>query len=134
MKNFIILMLIVFCSYLGYQRYLIKNICLVPSSFNEQNDNGVAIYPGNESSSPASEVILYTTSSCQNCKNAKAYLEHRGIKYTSYDIEKSKEGRERHEVLVRPFRKAGQIGVPLIVVNGTIIYGFSESQILAALK
>jgi mycoredoxin len=136
MKNLFLLLLIVLCGYLGYQRFLGGDTCPLPSSSNEQISNGVNIYPGasNSSELTSNEVILYTTSWCQNCKMTKAFLENRGQKYVNYDIEKSKEGRERHEILVRPFRKNGQVGVPLIVVNGKVIYGFSESQILAALK
>lgn len=134
MKNILILILICLCGYLGYQKYLDNDICLLPASLNQQANDGVTNYPGSLSSNPSNEVILYTTSSCQNCKMTKSLLENRGIKYTNYDIERSKEGRERHEVLVQPYRKAGQIGVPLIVINGTIIYGFNESLILAALK
>ncbi|MDG6404450.1 glutaredoxin family protein, partial [Pseudomonas quasicaspiana] len=44
-----------------------------------------------------------------------------------YDIEKSDEGRKAYEAL-------GGRGIPLIDVNGTIIRGFSEEAILAALK
>lgn len=134
MKNILILILICLCGYLGYQKYLDNDICLLPASLNQQADDGVTNYPGSLSSNQSNEVILYTTSSCQNCKMTKSLLENRGIKYTNYDIQRSQEGRERHEVLVQPYRKAGQIGVPLIVINGTIIYGFNESLILAALK
>lgn len=134
LKNFLILILFGLCIILGYQRYVGKDVCPLPASFSAQTNNGIAVYPGNPNQISANEVMLYTTSWCQNCKNAKAFFENRGIKYTNYDIEKSKEGQERHEVLAKPFRKAGQVGVPLIVVNGTVMYGFNENQLLAALK
>jgi len=131
MKNFLLLILIVLCGYLGYQQFLGGNICPILSSSSDQTDNGVTINPGLSNSN---EITLYSTSWCSNCKTTKAFLENRGLKYVNYDIEKSKEGRERHKDLVKPFHITGGVGVPLIVVNGVSVLGFSESQILAALK
>jgi glutaredoxin len=136
LKNFLFLILIVLCSYLGYQQLFGRNICLIPLTSNEQTDNGVTINPesSNSNERTSNEITLYTTSWCSSCKTTKAFLEKKGLKYINYDIEKSKEGRERHKVLVKPFRIKGGVGVPLIVVNGISVLGFSESQILAALK
>jgi len=132
-KNLLIIILLFLCGYLAYQKYTAGNICTLPARFDGHVDNGVSVYQGSSQSSQ-NEVIIYTTSSCPNCKNAKAFLENRGISYTNYDIQVSAEGRERHEVLVKPFRKNGQIGVPLIIINGKIIYGFSANEMVAALQ
>jgi glutaredoxin len=72
-------------------------------------------------------VVMYATEWCGYCKQTRRFLDSKGIPYKEYDIEKSTEGRKAYEAL-------GGRGIPLIDVNGTIIRGFSEEAILAALK
>lgn len=72
-------------------------------------------------------VVLYATDWCGYCKQTRRFLDSKGIPYKEFDIEKSAEGRKAYEAL-------GGRGIPLIDVNGTIIRGFSEQEILAALK
>jgi glutaredoxin len=73
------------------------------------------------------QVVMYATDWCGYCKQTRRFLDSKGIPYKEYDIEKSAEGRKAYEAL-------GGRGIPLIDVNGTIIRGFSEEAILAALK
>lgn len=72
-------------------------------------------------------VVMYATEWCGYCKQTRRFLDSKGIPFKEYDIEKSDEGRKAYEAL-------GGRGIPLIDVNGTIIRGFSEEAILAALK
>lgn len=72
-------------------------------------------------------VVLYATDWCGYCKQTRRFLDSKGIAFKEFDIEKSTEGRKAYEAL-------GGRGIPLIDVNGTIIRGFSEQEILAALK
>lgn len=73
------------------------------------------------------KVTLYATDWCGYCKQTRRFLDSQGIPYTEFDIEKDAAGRRAYEAL-------GGRGIPLIDVNGTLIRGFSEEQILAALK
>ena len=73
------------------------------------------------------KVVLYATDWCGYCKRTRRFLDSKGIRYTEFDIEKDAAGRKAYEAL-------GGRGIPLIDVNGTLIRGFSEEQILAALK
>ena len=73
------------------------------------------------------QVTLYATDWCGYCKQTRRFLDSQGIRYTEFDIEKDAAGRRAYEAL-------GGRGIPLIDVNGTLIRGFSEEQILAALK
>ena len=136
MKNTIILILLSVSVYLAYQQYYKKNICLLPQESNAQIDSktGLRGQVFNANDTSGNEVSIYTTSSCPNCKMAKSLFDNRGIRYTNYDIDTSKENRTRHDQLVRPYRKNGQIGVPLIIINRKVVYGFNEQQILAALR
>jgi glutaredoxin len=75
----------------------------------------------------SAKVTLYATDWCGYCKQTRRFLDSKGIPYTEYDIEKDAAGRKAYEAL-------GGRGIPLIDVNGTLIRGFSEEEILAALK
>ncbi|WP_397449661.1 glutaredoxin family protein [Pseudomonas sp. NA-150] len=77
--------------------------------------------------SSQAKVTLYATDWCGYCKQTRRFLDSKGIPYTEFDIEKSAEGRKAYEAL-------GGRGIPMIVVNGTLIRGFSPEEILAALK
>lgn len=71
-------------------------------------------------------VVLYGTSWCSHCKNARAYLDSLGIEYTDYDIEASTIAKQKYLAL------KGK-GVPLIFVGSVRIDGFNPKQIEQAL-
>ncbi len=75
----------------------------------------------------AHTVTIYSTPTCPYCKLAKAYLDEHNIAYTNYDVA---EDQARAEEMVK---KSGQMGVPVIDVDGTIIVGFDKSALKAAL-
>jgi glutaredoxin len=58
---------------------------------------------------------------------AKNYLNSRGVKFTDYDV--SIDQRRGEEMV----KKSGQMGVPVIDINGTIIVGFDKNKIDASL-
>ena len=67
-----------------------------------------------------SKVIIYTTVWCGFCKMAKKYMDDLGVKYTEKDVERDPAaGNEA-------IQKSGQMGVPVIDVNGTVIIGFNK--------
>lgn len=72
-------------------------------------------------------VIVYSTTWCGFCKMAKKYLSELGVDYVEKDVEQDpKAGMEAIE-------KSGQMGVPVIDINGTIILGFDRLMIDRAL-
>jgi len=73
------------------------------------------------------KVILYATTWCGYCKEARKLFKENDIDYFEYDVEKSEEGREQ-------FRKLGGKGVPLILIDGEVLKGFDAEQILALAK
>lgn len=73
-------------------------------------------------------VTLYSTQTCPFCKMAKSYFESQGIAYTEYDV-----GNDQNQA-EEMVRKSGQMGVPVIDINGQIIVGFNQAQIEGALK
>jgi mycoredoxin len=73
------------------------------------------------------EIVLYSASWCGYCNAARALLQRENVKFTEFDIEKSKEGAE----LYRGLRVRG---VPVLEIGNEVIRGYSEQRILAALK
>lgn len=75
------------------------------------------------------EVDIYVTSWCPYCRKAVAYLESQGISYNKYDIEKDEEAAARKSLLA-----PGYSGIPLAVINGQIIKGYSRESYEEALQ
>ena len=72
-------------------------------------------------------VIVYSTPTCPFCHKAKNYLNEKGVDFEDIDVsEDEAKGKEMVE-------KSGQMGVPVLDVNGTIIVGFDHGKIDEAL-
>jgi len=73
-------------------------------------------------------ITVYSATWCAFCHAAKRYFDGLGIKYDDKDVESSMEfAREAVE-------KSGQMGIPVIDIDGTIIIGFNRPQIDAVLR
>jgi glutaredoxin 3 len=73
-------------------------------------------------------ISIYTTPTCSYCTVAKKYFKENGVPYTEYNV--ASDPRKADEMV----RKSGQMGVPVIDINGRIIVGFDKSKIEGALK
>lgn len=80
-----------------------------------------------ENTVKAPEVAVYSTKTCPYCVMAKRYLAERGVKYVDYDV-----GADQHRAF-EMFAKSGQMGVPVLEINGSVILGFDRMAIEAAL-
>ncbi len=70
-----------------------------------------------------SKIIVYSTPSCPYCNLVKDYLKQKGIEFEEKDVSKDRvAAREMIE-------KSGEMGVPQIDINGTIIVGFNRDAI-----
>lgn len=72
--------------------------------------------------------IIYSATWCAFCHAVKQYLDKLGIAYEDRDIEAN------HEYATEAVEKSGQMGIPVIDINGTIIVGFDRPKIDASLK
>ena len=72
-------------------------------------------------------VALYSTPTCAYCRKAKDYLRQQKIQFTEYNV--ASDQAKADEMV----RKSGQMGVPVIDVNGRIIVGFNQPEIERAL-
>lgn len=63
-------------------------------------------------------VIVYSTPICPYCVYAKNYFKQAGVEYQDIDVTKD---RSKAEEMIR---KSGQMGVPVVDINGEILVGF----------
>ena len=73
-------------------------------------------------------VTIYTTPSCVYCKKTKAFFHEHNVTYSEKDV--SQDSAAVDEMV----QKSGQMGVPVIDVDGAIIIGFDETALRDALK
>jgi glutaredoxin-like YruB-family protein len=72
-------------------------------------------------------VELYVTSWCPYCRKAHDYLSSKGVAFQEFNIEKDSQAHDR-------FRSFGGGGVPLVVINGQTVRGYSPSAYDALLN
>ena len=75
----------------------------------------------------AKKVTVYGTPTCPFCIRAKQYLKDNNIAFTDYDVGSD---REKAQEMTK---KSGQMGVPVLDIEGEIIVGFEREQIEKAL-
>ena len=68
-------------------------------------------------------VVIYTTASCAQCRRAKAFLRGRGIAFREMDVGSSHRARKE-------LGRIGARGMPVLLVGGERLDGFSEQQFL----
>ena len=74
------------------------------------------------------KVRIFTTPSCVWCAKTKEFLKDKKIKYVEVDV--SSDQKAAHEMI----EKSGQMGVPVIDIDGQIIVGFDKPALERALK
>jgi glutaredoxin len=91
-----------------------------------------ALAGGAPSSGGRPRVLLFSTAWCPSCKAARAHLTARGVPFLELDVERNQEAAAVYQELqVRHRLKAGV--VPMIVVDGRPVQGFSAPQLDALL-
>jgi glutaredoxin-like YruB-family protein len=68
-------------------------------------------------------VTIYSTATCHYCHLAKDFMDAHKIKYTDYNV--GTDLAKRKEMV----DKSGQMGVPVIDIDGSIMVGFEESRL-----
>ena len=68
-------------------------------------------------------VIIYSTDKCKYCKTAKKFFDEWGVQYVEYDVGTDLEKREEM------VEKSGQMGVPVIDIEGEVFVGFKKEII-----
>jgi glutaredoxin-like YruB-family protein len=73
-------------------------------------------------------VKVYSTPTCPWCIRVKQFLGENNITFENYDV--SVDQAKGEEMI----QKSGQMGVPVLDIDGTIIVGFDKERIKQALK
>ena len=68
-------------------------------------------------------VIVYSTPWCAYCKKAKEYFTANGVAYSEKDVSVDEKAREEM------ISKSGQLGVPVIDIDGKITVGFDQDHL-----
>ena len=70
-----------------------------------------------------SNVKVYSTPTCPYCIRAKSYLKEKGIAFENFDVSSDENS------LQEMIKLSGQMGVPVISIDGDIIVGFDKPKI-----
>ncbi len=74
------------------------------------------------------KVIVYSTPTCPYCLFAKKYFKDNGVDFEDVDVTKDRV--KAQEMIM----KSGQMGVPVIDINGTVLVGFQPEAFEQLLK
>jgi glutaredoxin-like YruB-family protein len=67
------------------------------------------------------KVVVYSTPTCPICKRAKQFLKDHNVPFQEIDVASDKAARDEM------IRKSGQMGVPVIEIDGATMMGFDEA-------
>jgi len=73
-------------------------------------------------------VTIYSTPTCPYCRQAKDYLTQKGISFTELNVAADMEARNAM------VQKSGQLGVPVIEIDGQVVVGFNRGKLDELLK
>jgi glutaredoxin 3 len=70
---------------------------------------------------------VYSTPTCPWCMSTKQFLQDNNIAFENIDVSSDKQAAEEM------IQKSGQMGVPVLDIDGKIIVGFDKEKIKQAL-
>jgi len=73
-------------------------------------------------------VKVFSTPVCPFCITLKEFLKQHNVEFEEIDVAEDKKGRE--EMIT----KSGQMGVPVIEIDGEIVVGFNKEKITELLN
>jgi glutaredoxin 3 len=73
-------------------------------------------------------IKVYSTPTCPYCVTLKKFLKEKRIEFADIDV--STDEKELQEMV----DKSGQMGVPVININGEIVVGFNRDKIVELLN
>lgn len=68
-------------------------------------------------------IIIYTTPTCVYCKMSKAFFKEHNVSFTEKDVASDLAAREEM------VKRSGQMGVPVIDIDGKLIIGFDKEKL-----
>ncbi len=74
------------------------------------------------------EVKVYSTPTCPYCKMVKDFLSKKGVSFQEVDVSSDQSAAEEM------VKTTGQMGVPVVVVDGEAVVGFDKEKIESLLS
>ena len=71
----------------------------------------------------AKTATVYSTPTCPYCHQVKEYLKGKGVEFTDHNVATDLEARNTM------VQKSGQLGVPVIEVDGQVVVGFNRAKL-----
>jgi glutaredoxin-like YruB-family protein len=73
-------------------------------------------------------IIVYSTPTCPYCHMVKEYFDEHKISYKDINVAQDEQAAEEM------MKKSGQLGVPVIDIDGQIIVGFNKEELARILN
>lgn len=73
-------------------------------------------------------IKVYSTPTCTYCVTLKKFLTEKGIQFESIDVSQDE------AALKEMVAKSGQMGVPVVNIDGQIVVGFNRNKIVELLN
>ncbi len=73
------------------------------------------------------KIRIYSTPTCPYCIRAKQYLKDNNVAFEDIDVSSNEQAGEEM------IEKSGQMGVPVLDIDGQIIVGFDKARIAQTL-
>lgn len=74
------------------------------------------------------KIRVFTTPTCHYCLSLKEFLKENNIEFENVDVSKDQ------EALDEMIQKSGQMGVPVVEIDGQIVVGFDKEKICKLLN
>jgi len=74
------------------------------------------------------KVKVFTTQACPYCFTLKQFLKEHNIEFEEFDVSQDEKAREEM------IKKSGQMGVPVLEIDGQIVVGFDKEKICKLLN
>jgi glutaredoxin-like YruB-family protein len=103
----------------------------LPTAFYERALTDCPVVPKPAGTAPAArrapQVTVYTTSTCPWCTHVKSHLRKAAVDFREVNVERDEAAARRM------MAKSGQMGVPQVEIDGTMVVGFDQKRIDALL-
>ena len=76
----------------------------------------------------AKKIKVYSTPTCPYCFTLKEFLREKGFEFEDVDVS------QNEKALKELVEKTGQLGVPVIDIDGQIVIGFNKEKICELLN
>lgn len=73
-------------------------------------------------------IKVFSTPTCAYCVTLKKFLKEKGVEFQDIDV--SQNEKELQEMIDR----SGQMGVPVVEIDGQIVVGFNRNKIMELLN